>query len=109
MELGDPIIDGRGPIGAADLGTLNGDPPQPVPGAGTGAVLDEFPADAADALMEVAGPGSGSPLLMIQLRPLGGAVAQAPPENAGATGAVTGDVHVLRGGHAAASGRHRRR
>ncbi len=89
-ELGDPLIDGRGPIGAADLGTLNGDPPQPVPGAGAGAVLTEFPAEAADALMDVAGPGSGSPLLMIQLRPLGGALARAP-EDGGATRAVDGE------------------
>jgi hypothetical protein len=89
-ELGDPLIDGRGPMGAADLGTLNGDPPQPVPGAGAGAVLTEFPGDAADAVVDVAGPGSGSPLLMIQLRPLGGAVARAP-ENAGAIGAVEGE------------------
>jgi hypothetical protein len=90
MELGDPILDGRAPIGVPALSRLNGDPPQPVPGAGAGAVLDEFPADAADTLIEVAGPGSGSPLLMIQLRPLGGALEEAP-ENAGATGAVTGD------------------
>jgi FAD/FMN-containing dehydrogenase len=89
-ELGDPLIDGRRPMGAADLGTLNGDPPQPVPGAGAGAVLTEFPGDAADAVVDVAGPGSGSPLLMIQLRPLGGEVARAP-ENAGAIGAVEGE------------------
>ena len=103
MELGDPILDGRAPIGAPALSRLNGDPPQPVPGAGAGAVLDEFPADAADALIEVAGPGSGSPLLMIQLRPLGGALTEAP-ENAGATGAVDRRVHVLRRGHADPAG-----
>jgi FAD/FMN-containing dehydrogenase len=89
-ELRDPIIDGRGPIGPAALGRLNGDPPEPVPGLGAGAVITEFPSDAADALIDVAGPASGNPLLTIQLRPLGGALAQAP-ENAGVTGAVAGE------------------
>ena len=103
MELGDPILDGRAPIGVPALSRLNGDPPQPVPGAGAGAVLDEFPADAADTLIEVAGPGSESPLLMIQLRPLGGALDGAARERGRHRGGHRG-VHVLRRGHADPAG-----
>ena len=58
MELADPIIDGRAPVGPVELTRLNGDPPQPVPGIVFGDVLAEFPADAADALIDVGGPGS---------------------------------------------------
>jgi Berberine and berberine like len=50
--------------------------------------MRELPPEAADAFVEVGGPGSGSPLLMLELRQLGGALAEAP-DGAGALGALT--------------------
>ena len=50
------------------------DPEHPVPGAGDGMLLDELPADAVDELVRVAGADSGSPLLSVEVRHLGGAV-----------------------------------
>ena len=38
-----------------------------------GALLDDFPAEAAERLFAVAGPGSGSPQVMVEIRQLGGA------------------------------------
>ena len=83
-ELG-PEMDTFAMIPAAELRFLHMDPPQPVPGAGDGMALAELTPEAVDALVAVAGPGSGSPLLSVELRQLGGAVAVERPEH-GAVG-----------------------
>jgi hypothetical protein len=46
----------------------------------SGQMLDELPPAAIDAVVEAAGPDSGSPLLSLELRLLGGALAEAPPD-----------------------------
>jgi FAD/FMN-containing dehydrogenase len=65
------------------LSHLHMDPEQPVPGIGDHAMLEELPAAAIDALVEVAGHESGSELLAVELRHVGGALARVPA-NAGA-------------------------
>ena len=80
-----PEMDTFAMIPAAELRFLHMDPPQPVPGAGDGMALAELTPEAVDALVAVAGPGSGSPLLSVELRQLGGAVAVERPEH-GAVG-----------------------
>jgi hypothetical protein len=60
------------------LSHLHMDPEQPVPGIGTHAMLEELPAEAIDALVAVAGHESGSDLLMVELRHLGGALSRVP-------------------------------
>ena len=84
LELGEPMMNTFATVPASGLGALNGDPEEPVPGLGDGDLLGELPAEAADALAGVAGPDSGSPLLSVQLRHLGGALTR-PPAGAGAT------------------------
>jgi Berberine and berberine like len=59
------------------------DPEDPVPFAGSSQLLDDLPPGAIDAIVEAAGPGSSSPLLSLEVRQLGGALREAPP-NAGA-------------------------
>jgi hypothetical protein len=63
------------------------DPEEPVPYAASGQMLDELSPAAIDAITEAAGPGSGSPLLSLELRQLGGALAEPPPD-AGALATV---------------------
>jgi hypothetical protein len=70
-----PQIDTFATIPAAALQDLHMDPPQPVPGQGDGTFLSDFPAGAIDALVEVAGADSGSPLLSVEVRHCGGAIA----------------------------------
>ena len=72
-ELG-PELDTFAVVPPAVLGQLHMDPEEPVPFAGSGQLLDELPAAAIDAIVETAGPGSGSPLLSLELRHLGGAL-----------------------------------
>lgn len=74
-----PSMDTVTTIPAPDLAGLHMDPPGPVPGLGDGFVLDELPVAAQTALLEVAGPGSGSPLLSVEIRTLGGALGRPAP------------------------------
>jgi len=73
-----------------DLLGIHMDPPGPVPGVGDGMQLDQLPAEAIDALLAAAGPGSGSRLLSVELRHLGGALGRSAPES-GALTALEGD------------------
>jgi hypothetical protein len=82
-ELGEPVMDTFDQIPAAGLYRIAMDPEQPVPGLGHGAVIKELPDEAIDAFVGAAGPESGSPLLLAELRQLGGAL-ERPAENAGA-------------------------
>jgi FAD/FMN-containing dehydrogenase len=77
-ELG-PAIDTFGMIPAPTLQDLHMDPPEPVPYKGDGMFLADAPAGAIDALVAAAGPGSDSPLLSVEFRHLGGALAEGSP------------------------------
>ena len=90
-----PLMDAWAEMPAAGLCRIYGDPEEPVPGLTQHAVLRELTADTVDALVELAGPGSDSPLLMVGTRQLGGALGRTP-DGAGALGAVEGE-HALLG------------
>ena len=82
-EIGEPVMDTLDQVPAPALSRIAMDPEPPVPGFGHHALLSELPDEAIDTLNEMAGPGSGSPLLLAELRHAGGAVGRAP-EAAGA-------------------------
>ena len=54
------------------------DPTAPMPSWDRGTALGALPAEAVDALLAVAGPAVVSPLAMVEVRLLGGALARAP-------------------------------
>ena len=85
-ELG-PVMDTFAMIPSEDLRHLHMDPTQPVPGVGDGMTLVDLTPETVNALVAVAGPSSGSPLVSLELRQLGGAVADESPEH-GAVGAM---------------------
>jgi hypothetical protein len=68
-------------IPAAGLAGLHMDPPEPVPALTDHRMVGELPAEGVDALIETAGPGSGSPLLSVELRHLGGALSRSAPDH----------------------------
>lgn len=79
-EIGEPILDTFGQIPAPALCHIHMDPEQPVPGLGHHRVLRELSDEAIDAFVAVAGPGSGTPLLLTELRQLGGALGRPDPD-----------------------------
>jgi FAD/FMN-containing dehydrogenase len=89
-----PQLDTFATVPAASLVRLHGDPEEPVPAVSDTAVLAELPGAAIDALLAVAGLGSGSPLLFVELRQLGGAVGRPAPEH-GALAALDGQFALF--------------
>jgi FAD/FMN-containing dehydrogenase len=74
-----PELDTFAGVPPEALGHLHMDPEDPVPFAMEGQLLEALPSAAIDAIVEAAGPDSGSPLLSLELRLLGGALSEAPP------------------------------
>jgi hypothetical protein len=72
------------------LSQLHMDPDHPVPGTGDGLILSELPPAGVDELVRVAGTTSGSPLLSVEVRQLGGELRHARPDH-GALAAIDGD------------------
>jgi FAD/FMN-containing dehydrogenase len=75
----EPEIDTFEMVAPVALSRLHNDPEQPVPGMAEHRLLADLPAEAIDAFVAVAGPGSGSALLAAEIRHLGGALGVAKP------------------------------
>jgi FAD/FMN-containing dehydrogenase len=73
-----PVMDTVATIPVQELSHLHMDPEEPVPAAGDGGMLADVDDDLIDALVEAT---VGSPLLSVELRHLGGAVARPRPEH----------------------------
>ena len=71
-----PLLDTVGALPYAALGAIHADPVDPQPFHERSALLADLPPEAVDALLAAAGAGSGSPLIMAEIRQLGGAVAR---------------------------------
>ena len=83
-DVAPPIIHDWGRMPSQAIIRLHGDPEQPTPGIGDTALLRELDAEAIAAFVAANGEDSGSPLLVAELRQLGGALA-APAPGGGAT------------------------
>jgi hypothetical protein len=92
-----PVVDTIGLLPAPALGHLHMDPEQPVPAMADGFALASLPAEAADEIVRVAGPDAASPLLVFELRHLGGELSRAQPHN-GALAAVPAPYLFVAGG-----------
>jgi FAD/FMN-containing dehydrogenase len=79
-DLG-PELDGIGTMPTSALVHVHMDPEHPVPGVGDHMLLGDLPAEAIDAMVGAAGDHVDSPLLMVELRQLGGALARPEPGN----------------------------
>jgi hypothetical protein len=88
-ELGTIGMDTMAAQPPAGIAELHMDPPDPVPYASASLLTSELPAAAIDSVLEAVGPGSGSQLLLIDLRHAAGAIARAP-QGAGALASLPG-------------------
>lgn len=77
-KVAEPILDTLGVLPAAALGAVHADPDQPMPVLEAGALLRAFDADAARAVLAAAGPETGAPLAVVEVRLLGGRLAEPP-------------------------------
>jgi hypothetical protein len=72
----EPVSDTIQTVPIPVLSHLHMDPAHPVPAAGDGLLLAELPAQAVDALVDVAGEAAPVPLVTVEVRHLGGALAR---------------------------------
>jgi FAD/FMN-containing dehydrogenase len=78
-ELGAPvIIDGLAEMPYTNVDEIYHDPTDPLPAWNKGINLRELPAEALDTLMTIAGSSVEIPLVMVEIRHLGGALGREP-------------------------------
>lgn len=73
-----PVVDTVAELPFGAIGAVHLDPEEPMPALEAGALLRDFDAAAAQALLEVAGPDAAVPLAVVELRRLGGQLAGSP-------------------------------
>jgi FAD/FMN-containing dehydrogenase len=71
-----PEMDTFADVPPVALSYIHMDPEEPTPSISEHAVLDALPADAVDLVVDRFGEGSGSPLMMVEFRHIGGALAR---------------------------------
>jgi hypothetical protein len=76
----EPELDTFSMIPVTALSKLHMDPEHPVPGAGDGIALQSVTRETVAAVVEAAGAESGAPLLSVEIRHLGGALARSGRE-----------------------------
>ncbi|WP_309230878.1 FAD-binding oxidoreductase [Nocardia sp. SYP-A9097] len=82
------VMDNRRPLDATELGGICMEPTNPSPARVRGELLTDFSSHVTDVLLNVAAPQrSVSPLALVQVRHLGGALHR-PPVDAGAAGGI---------------------
>ncbi|MDM4762850.1 FAD-binding oxidoreductase [Galbitalea sp. SE-J8] len=76
--VGPRLIDAVTELPYAQIAMVHQDPTEPMPIVEGGALLSDLDADAVDALLAAAGPQADVPLVMVELRRLGGALGREP-------------------------------
>lgn len=96
-EKAAPIMDTWHKAAPIELLQTHMDPPDPLPYAGNHILLRDLGDDGIEAFLGSAGPGSGPPLMIAELRQLGGALAR-PPQPGGALDRTSADcAHIAIG------------
>jgi hypothetical protein len=89
-----PELDTFDDVPAAEVARLHLDPEAPTAVHATSVLLGDLPDRAVEALVTAAGPGSGSQLLFVEVRQLGGALSR-PAARGGALDRMDGSFLVL--------------
>lgn len=87
----EPEMDTFAEVDPSALAFLHMDPEDPVPYVSDHTMLETIGADTARELIAAAGPDSGSPLAVVELRHVGGALSR-PATNCGARSTLEGDL-----------------
>lgn len=70
------VADTLRPMSFSEIDSIHLEPDHPVPAWETGMLLGSFPEQAVEPLLASAGPGADVPLILVELRHLGGALAR---------------------------------
>ncbi|MEX5270709.1 FAD-binding oxidoreductase [Kocuria sabuli] len=73
-----PVMDTVGPMSYRDMDGIHMDPPVPLPYLDAGRLLDDMDEATVEGLLAHAGPGTDCPLLLVEIRLLGGALDRSP-------------------------------
>jgi len=92
-ELG-PAMDTVATMPAKALSRLHQDPEDPSPGVGDGMLLSDLTPEAIESIVAVAGADTQSPLVSLEFRHTGGALAKASPGN-GALASLAGEFAMF--------------
>jgi FAD binding domain-containing protein/berberine-like enzyme len=76
--LGPPVVDTFARMPVSQMGRISMDPVDPLGAAGATELVRELTPELVDTLVRLAGPESQSPLVMLELRTLGGALGGSP-------------------------------
>ncbi|TCM45079.1 FAD-binding oxidoreductase [Kribbella sp. VKM Ac-2568] len=101
--VAEPIADTVARVPLSELGSIAQEPDEPVPGLLKTVLLSGFDSDAIDSLLEVAAPGTPSPLFAFEVRHFGGALAR-PDASQGVAGVIEEPYFLLFGGFVAGPG-----
>ena len=89
-----PVVDLVDLYPAEAIGSVHQDPTDPVPARERGVLLADLTAETVDRLLAVAGPGQDLPLVVVELRLMGGAI-RTPPPSGSAVGGRAGAYHLF--------------
>ena len=78
LAAGEVLVDGVAAMPYADADSIHQDPTDPMPVWEKAALLRELPAEGVESILEAAGPESGAPLAIVELRLMGVALARQP-------------------------------
>ena len=95
--LATPVLDRTSVLPVTSLDQIHLDPTSPVPVRSAATLLDDLGPRGVDALLRVAGPGSGSPLASVELRQLGGALGRPGAHPSAVCGREAGFVVMATG------------
>lgn len=77
-EVGTVLADTVREMPFTDWGEIHSDPVDPIPAYERTSLLGELPDEAIDTMVDLAGAGSGSPMALVEVRQLGGALGREP-------------------------------
>jgi hypothetical protein len=92
----EPELDTFAMVPAPALVRLHQDPEEPMPFLSDTALIEDMTPSAIKTLIELAGPGSGSPLFLVELRQCGGALRRWQPSHGVAAG-IDGEFVLFAG------------
>jgi hypothetical protein len=88
--LGTPMMDGVRPLPLGDVAQIHNDPTDPSPSYSSGALLNGLDQEFATALLQAAGPGVQSPIMVTEVRHIGSATSHDVPGGSSVGGRTSG-------------------